>query len=1079
MALSFQSIDVPFTGALDKSFADHLLSPGAQFLRFENAQMTRLGRVTPRPCFSSKPFSFPVGIKAERLISHDGALLVIASRTDQLASRAGIYTIGNDSSPPEAGYSGYVGGSFVGPLPEYTAERRPRIRNPAGDVTDADMAEGTRFIVYAWRDESMATNGGKVIRIRLVDKQTGSVAYDQNFPDHGLSGFTIRVTHNASSNIALITWRMSNRIKYISVRTDMFTMSDVGEFDDSYVPNVEPNNLRGWYDIAPGPNGTWYLMTARESGIMVTRYSAAMVILGEVLFAPTGLEAYEWIMAIKHFSTPTPHLWIAYFVTDSTQSGIRVRQYSEDLGTVITTEKKVIITGQEIRPSFNTDCGSVSIEEASAGVLTVAFSDQTTKDLSIDSEHNTEIVDDLRFNTVTSAGVVGTTLVLERCVLRSKLWSTSDRRVMGVVADRKSATYYALELVTSPSLEFDGYCRPVTSLAYQTAYTNPTDADILPGGKLPHGKLLSVNVNAASGNVRVFLPVWVSVLTGKKPEDPNRDKRVGWDDVLFTRFDSRAYQTAVLDGILYISGGCLMEYDGVQCYENGFLQDPWCKLYWDPGHSGTYDSPAFGAGTYSACLCYDWWDAKGRRHRSQPSLPSVYTVNTHPNTWYSIERFSFTYRQERHGRVLLSPYMTQTNGVTHYRMKAWEDYPGAPVFSSLPGPVVAVSEGLVNHRNGQDGDMGLGNFGSDVPDPSMEMLYAPPDGTGEAPNLPLYGGCTHLVAHKNRLFAASAEEPTKLYYSKECVPGVAVGWYGPGYEIDCGERITGLVSLGDALIVFSERQIKFISGDGPDSAGKGGAFSIPQKIPADAGCICWQSIVTFERGVLFLSARGMMLLDTGLGITYLGDAVQEELKNRTVTDSMVDPVAKHARLLLDSGAWLVCDYSTPGTFRWYLWTHATAPRSTCFHNEHHMFFDEVGKLFTQDDFVIADDNNLANWMPVTLETGWLTFGQLARYKRLQRLGVVCVRHSVGGVSLSISSEEGASEVRSWSEAEIATRNTQKSLALIHHLGAQLSKGYKLTIQSTAPAALSTVAPAFEWVGLTALVGMRSKGIQER
>ena len=75
-------------------------------------------------------------------------------------------------------------------------------------------------------------------------------------------------------------------------------------------------------------------------------------------------------------------------------------------------------------------------------------------------------------------------------------------------------------------------------------------------------------------------------------------------------------------------------------------------------------------------------------------------------------------------------------------------------------------------------------------------------------------------------------------------------------------------------MIFTKTRIYVVEGDGPLDTGAG-SFVGPNLISSAFGCIERRSVISTSRGVYFLAACGLCLLDRGLSVQVVGDPVRD------------------------------------------------------------------------------------------------------------------------------------------------------------------------------------------------------------
>jgi hypothetical protein len=129
---------------------------------------------------------------------------------------------------------------------------------------------------------------------------------------------------------------------------------------------------------------------------------------------------------------------------------------------------------------------------------------------------------------------------------------------------------------------------------------------------------------------------------------------------------------------------------------------------------------------------------------------------------------------------------------------------------------------------------------------------------------------------RDRVWAGLLDYTARVQSSKFIRPTEGVHWCNSDqFFVDIPQAVTGLATMDDVLVVFCEDSIYLVHGDGPSDLGVG-AYSPPQRIPSDVGCVEGRSIVTDANGVYFMSRRGLEIMSRGFSApVFIGDQVRD------------------------------------------------------------------------------------------------------------------------------------------------------------------------------------------------------------
>lgn len=142
------------------------------------------------------------------------------------------------------------------------------------------------------------------------------------------------------------------------------------------------------------------------------------------------------------------------------------------------------------------------------------------------------------------------------------------------------------------------------------------------------------------------------------------------------------------------------------------------------------------------------------------------------------------------------------------------------------------------------------------------------------------------TVHRNRFWLIASDETT-VWASKDGSEdlGIAPG-FNEALTLQFASRKRALASLDEKLVVFGDDDIDLVHGDGPDSNGDSNTWSIA-RLQTDVGCINPRSVVVTPFGVIFESRRGLEMLDRGLNVSPVGQAIEDQLTTYPTITSAV------------------------------------------------------------------------------------------------------------------------------------------------------------------------------------------------
>jgi hypothetical protein len=449
--------------------------------------------------------------------------------------------------------------------------------------------------------------------------------------------------------------------------------------------------------------------------------------------------------------------------------------------------------------------------------------------------------------------------------------------------------------------------------------------------------------------------------------------------VTFTFDSNEARRTARLGRTLYISGGEILQYDGVNLTELGFHVWPW-YFGLTVAAGGSLADGSYG---YKLSLRSD--NAQAERDRSAAVYIQTVAVTGGP-------------KRVQIGSVV-PLYVTHKSvaAVELWRTEvdAPEDAPYHLVTTSDPTDATNPNRYLPNdttalflptvHDDLSDADLeALPTFPQDVTLPSL----APP-------------AATIVYATDSRLFLAGvAGEPNSVWYSKPRSDGDVAAFHGALVTSvpAVGGDITALAHLNETLIVFRATAIYAMPGDGFDQTGGGQNFGPARALSTDIGAVNHESVAVTDKGLVFKSSKGWYLLNKGWSLEYIGGGVSdyddEDVQAVDVVESQhqvrilssytyfgappVDPwevIEGPSEILLD---WytisriLVLDTLVG---QWAEWSESDAVHA-CMWNGTHVVLADYGPRQQQESYTGVAYG-------IDVETGWIKLADLQGYGRVK------------------------------------------------------------------------------------------------
>lgn len=373
------------------------------------------------------------------------------------------------------------------------------------------------------------------------------------------------------------------------------------------------------------------------------------------------------------------------------------------------------------------------------------------------------------------------------------------------------------------------------------------------------------------------------------------------------------------------------------------------------------------AGTYRVCTTWSYTDASGRVLESSPSVPVSITI---PTNYYSY--LVAPVEPLTHGSLKLNVYRTAAGGSTFYldAMVQADPY-------SYGGGFYGIADADLVYR---------------------PQLYTQSQARN-APPPPSHSVCEH----QNRLFCTDGRS---IRYTKEITPGYAARWLPSTDRIDVPPtfgRAVALVSMNEQLMVFCEKAIGVVRGEGPSLLGADGSYSaltdvlVRQRIP-------WghtNAVIRSKYGVWFWNGNGIRLLTDQLALARddsgdLGSSVDATFSSASISATHATYFEGEESVLFQAGGLVVvCDEAT-GMFTTMAHGGGTTARGMALEfpvaglDNYNLFVgtkDVLQKQASGTFSVVSggEDPVLESYSSLVVETGWINLGVFDGFQRVTHL----------------------------------------------------------------------------------------------
>lgn len=342
--------------------------------------------------------------------------------------------------------------------------------------------------------------------------------------------------------------------------------------------------------------------------------------------------------------------------------------------------------------------------------------------------------------------------------------------------------------------------------------------------------------------------------------------------------EARAYQVQAQDSLM-LGAGFIGEYDhGWGPIEHGFFMGPEL-LSVSPQTSGG----SLADGVYQYVAFYEWTDRTGKLHRSSVSPAITATVSggagagrvivTVPNLRVTYKDSALNFGRSFEATVRVVLCRTEDKGKTFYRVN------GTPATANNPTADTQTINDTMSNATlvSQEAAYTVGEVNNFTPNGTQAMCRTP-----------------------DRVFVADG---TTIYFSKPFQDGVAVS-FSPEFFVSLpteGGPITALSYQDGRIYAWKRNEAWSFTGDGPDATGAGAAFSVPEKLKIDGGCISQEALADVPSGQIVQTTNGFYQLGRDESWTYIGGAVRD-FNTAECISAQVFPERKEVRFLLNGSA---------------------------------------------------------------------------------------------------------------------------------------------------------------------------------
>jgi hypothetical protein len=417
---------------------------------------------------------------------------------------------------------------------------------------------------------------------------------------------------------------------------------------------------------------------------------------------------------------------------------------------------------------------------------------------------------------------------------------------------------------------------------------------------------------------------------------------------------------------LHISGGLLKMYDGYKVVEHGFLDVPEAIKDINPVTDliPSVSTGVDAAKRYLYTIVYKWTDRTGKIHRSAPALPV--SLTTPAGTKFDVNLTFIPCYLTSKDDVEIEVYRTQGNGTIFYKISRVVNT------VNTPGTDDFITGSYQNVKDRKF--ISITDYVTD-----QELAYAEPlYTTGGVLENDSALSSSYIASYKARVFLLLSDGYT-LQYSKVTGIGEPVR-FNAAFKIpldDKGGKAVALAVIDDHLIIFKERAIFALTGEGPNELGQQDDYRTPYSVTSDAGCVDANSLVENPEGIMFKSSKGIYMLKRNFGLQYIGDSV-EKYNGEKITSATLLSTVNEIRMITDSGRALVYNYYSN---RWSTFSNIRGLDSLEFKGDY--YYVRADGLVYKETKDRYQDNG--QFIKMRIKSAWIQIAGVQGFQRLYQL----------------------------------------------------------------------------------------------
>lgn len=434
-------------------------------------------------------------------------------------------------------------------------------------------------------------------------------------------------------------------------------------------------------------------------------------------------------------------------------------------------------------------------------------------------------------------------------------------------------------------------------------------------------------------------------------------------DITFTFDSNDARRVVRMGNTLYVTGGMILQYDGVGLVELGFPIYPWVF------GSVVVGAGQVDAGKHSYKSTYRWQNAMGEQERSTTATGEQPNVGASQYVQLATVPLSVTRKTSPRSEVSIEFWRTvkDPTDTSDYYLVTDRD------------PTVTTGNNcyIANAPTGS-----ISTFSDNFTDATLLTKEPNPENGSVLEFLCPPGGSVIASTDVRMFISALTSEPNRVVYSRTRSADEIVSFHDQlAFDVPRrGGDVTAIRFLNETVVVFRETACYAFSGDGYANDGTGTNFGLAtsnnldvgRQLSLDVGAVSDDACCQFPDGILFKSSKGWYVLDRGWNVKYVGGKVSDYDSETVLSIDVME--TQHQIRVLSASRMLVFDYLLN---EWFEWSISDGVHS-CVWNGAHVYLTSTGPK--QQATTYSGIN-----YGLDVETAWVKLNDLQGFGALRKI----------------------------------------------------------------------------------------------